>query len=126
MNSDTVFRYSYSARENEEVQTIRNKYLPCRESKLEELKRLDRRVRNAGMAQSLAVGLFGCLVFGLGMCFVTQVIGRSVALGVFLGLWGGAAMIAAYPVHRAIFRAAKAKYRPKILELAAELSNTAA
>ena len=124
MNNDSVFRYSYSAKQNEEVQAIRSKYLPQQESKLDELKRLDQSVHNAGMAQSLAVGILGCLVFGLGMCFAMQVIGQSVALGAFLGLWGAVAMIAAYPLHRSCIRTAKAKYQPRILELADELSNT--
>lgn len=124
MNNDAVFRYSYSAKQNEEVQAIRNKYLPQPESKLDELKRLDQRVHNAGMVQALAVGVLGCLVFGLGMCFAMQVIGQSVALGAFLGLWGAAAMISAYPVYRFYFRKAKETYRPRILELAAELSHS--
>lgn len=124
MNNDTVFRYSYSAKQTEEVQAIRNKYLPHPESKLDELKRLDQYVHNAGMIQSLAVGILGCLVFGLGMCFALQVIGQSVALGAFLGLWGIAAMISAYPVYRFYFRKAKETYCSRILELAAELSGS--
>ena len=121
MNNDAVFRYSYSAKQNEEVQAIRNKYIAQPESKLDELKRLDQCVHNAGMAQSLAIGILGCLVFGLGMCLAMKVIGQSVALGAFIGVWGVAAMIAAYPVYRTIFKKAKAKYQPRILELAAEL-----
>ena len=124
MKNDAVFRYSYSAKQNEEVQAIRNKYLPQPESKLDELKRLDQRVNNAGMAQSLAVGISGCLVFGLGMCFAMQVIGQSVALGAFLGLWGVVAMISAYPVYQFCFRKVKETYRPRILELVAELSSS--
>ena len=107
------------------MQAIRSKYLPQQENKLDELKRLDQCVHSAGMAQALAVGILGCLIFGLGMCFAMQVIGQSVALGVFLCLWGAVTMIAAYPLHRACFRTAKAKYQPRILELADELSNTA-
>lgn len=121
MNNDSVFRYSYSAKQNEEVQAIRNKYLPQTESKLDELKRLDQLVNHAGMAQALAIGILGCLVFGLGMCFAMQVVGKSIALGAFIGVWGLAAMIAAYPVYRTIFKKAKAKYQPRILELASEL-----
>ena len=124
MNNDTVFRYSYSAKQNEEVQAIRNKYLPQPESKLDELKRLDQCVHNAGMAQSLAVGILGCLVFGLGMCLAMQVIGQSIALGAFLGLWGIVAMISAYPVYCFCFRKAKETYLPRILELADELSDS--
>ena len=123
MNNDSVFRYSYSAKQNEEVQAIRNKYLPQPESKLDELKRLDQLVNNAGMAQALAIGILGCLVFGLGMCFAMQVIGHSIALGAFLGLWGIVTMTSAYPVYRIYFRKAKETYRSRILELAAELSN---
>ena len=121
MNSESVFRYSYSAKQNEEVLAIRNKYLPQTESKLEELKRLDQCVNSAGMAQALAIGMIGCLILGLGMCFAMQVVGNSIALGTFIGVWGVAAMIAAYPVYRTIFKKAKAKYQPRILELAAEL-----
>ena len=121
MNNDTVFRYSYSAKQNEEVQAIRNKYLPQPESKLDELKRLDQCVQCAGIAQALVVGVLGCMIFGLGMCFAMQVIGQSVALGVFIGALGAAAMIAAYPVYRSFFRKTREKYRPRILKLAAEL-----
>ena len=124
MNSDSVFRYSYSAKQNEEVQAIRSKYLPKPESKLDELKRLDQCVHSAGMAQSLAVGIIGCVIFGLGMCFAMQVVGQSVALGAFVGAWGLAIMIAAYPVYRSCFRKAKAKHQARILELIAELSHT--
>lgn len=121
MNSDSVFRYCYSAKQNEEVRAIRDKYLPRSESKLEELRRLDHCVHSAGMAQSLAIGLAGCIIFGLGMCFAMQVIGESVALGAFIGMWGVTAMAAAYPVYRAFVRRARAKHRHRILELAAEL-----
>lgn len=121
MSSEAVFRYNYCAKQNEEVLAIRNKYLPQPESKLDELKRLDQCVHNAGIAQSLAVGIIGCLLFGLGLCLVMQVIGQSVALGVFSGAWGAAAMIAAYPVHRFFSQKAKEAHRTRILQLAAEL-----
>ena len=121
MDSNTVFSYTYSAKQNEEVQAIRNKYLPRPESKLEELKRLDQCVQYAGIAQALVVGVLGCMIFGLGMCLAMQVIGQSMAVGVFIGALGAAAMIAAYPVYRSFFRKTKEKYRPRILELAAEL-----
>ena len=124
MNNDSVFRYSYSAKQNEEVQAIRNKYLPQPESKLEELKRLDQYVHSAGLVQALVVGIIGCMIFGTGMCFAMQVVGQSVALGAFIGAWGVAIMIAAYPVYRSCFRKAKAKYQPRILELIAELGHT--
>lgn len=53
ISQDNTFSYKYSAVENKEIQEIRKKYLPQSESKLEELKRLDMQVQNAGMAESL-------------------------------------------------------------------------
>ncbi|MBQ9142144.1 MAG: hypothetical protein IJX63_10195 [Lachnospiraceae bacterium] len=125
MNQEQSFSYRYSAKENKEIQEIRKKYLPQGESKLEELKRLDGVVQNSGMIESLCVGIGGLLVFGLGMCLAMQVIGSGVlmiGLGVLVGLVGMAAMVAAYPVYRAVFNKTKEKYTQRILELTEELS----
>ena len=126
MNQENTFSYKYSAKENQEVQEIRKKYLPQSESKLDELKRLDGYVQNSGVWDSLCVGIGGLLVFGLGMCLTMQVIGSGIwmiVLGVLFGIVGMVGMLAAYPVYRSVFSKTKAKYTPKILELIEELSN---
>jgi len=51
MEKDITFIYSYSAKENKEVQEIRKKYLPQEESKLDELRRLDSAVQTSGMME---------------------------------------------------------------------------
>ena len=120
-----IFTYSYSAKENAEVQAIRKKYLPKSESKLEELKRLDEMVQASGMVESLSAGIGGALIFGLGMCLAMQVIGRGIimmVLGVLIGIAGMVGMLVAYPVYRKIFKRTKEKYAPRILELTAELT----
>lgn len=127
MNQDTTFIYRYSAKENKEVQEIRQKYLPREESKFEELKRLDYTVQNSGMMESLCAGIGGALVFGLGMCLAMQVIGGGafiIAVGVLLGIVGMGGMLAAYPVYRKVFNKTKQRFAPRILELTAELSET--
>ena len=125
MNQDITFIYKYSAKENKEVQEIRQKYLPREESKFEELKRLDYTVQNSGMMESLCSGIGGALIFGLGMCLAMQIIGSGVfliMLGVLLGIIGLGGMIVAYPVYRKVFDKTKQKFAPRILELTAELS----
>lgn len=125
MDNGTTFTYQYSAKRSKEIEQIRQRYLPQKESKLEELKRLDRTVQTSGVAESLCVGIGGMLVFGLGMCLAMQVIGSGaffVALGVLLGLCGAVGMLAAYPVHRRVFDQTKEAYRERILALSAELS----
>ena len=122
MNNQKTFSYTYSAKENQEVLNIWEKYLPRQESKLEEMKRLDRLVQNAGVMESLCVGVIGCLVFGLGLCLAMEVIGHVKWLGILLGLVGAVVMTFAYPVNRKLFTKAKAQYAPRILQLAAELT----
>lgn len=125
MSKDNTFVYNYSAKENKEVQEIRKKYLPQNESKLEELKRLDRCVQTSGSLESLCVGIGGLIVFGLGMCLTMQIIGNGIllaVLGVLLAVLGGFGMVAAYPVYRAVFNRTKAKFTPRILELTEELT----
>ena len=112
MNNESAFSYTYSAACNQEVLNIRKKYLPKEETKLEELKRLDRKVQNSGVTESLCVGMVGCLIFGLGLCLAMEVIGHIIWLGVMLGFIGAVGF----------FNKAKAQYTPRILELAAELS----
>ena len=102
MNQET-FIYSYSAKENKEIQEIRNKYLPREESKLDELKRLDSTVQNSGMIEALCLGIGGALIFGLGLCLAMQVIAVGEIfrmIGILIGIPGIALMILAYPVHR--------------------------
>lgn len=122
MNKEVTFCYNYSAKENKEVQEIRKRYLPQEESKLDELKRLDRCVQDSGVMESLIVGIGGMLIFGLGMCLAMEVIGNSMIWGILLGLVGATGMFAAYPVYRSVFKKAKAKYAPRILELTEELT----
>ena len=122
MNQDNTFQYTYSAPQNQEILSIRKRYMPHEETKLEELKRLDNTVQNAGTLEALCAGIGGSLVFGLGMCLSMEVIGNAVWLGILLGLAGATGMICAYPVHRKFYAKAKQKFTPRILELAAELT----
>ena len=111
MNSENIFRYSYSAKQNAEVQAIRSKYLPCEESKLDELKRLDCQVSRAGLPQALTIGIVGCLVFGVGMCIAMEVLRGGMVLGALIGACGITVMIVAYPVYCTYFRKAKTKHQ---------------
>ena len=125
MCQENTFSYKYSAKENEEIQEIRRRYMPQSESKMDELKRLDKRVQSSGMVEGLTAGISGLLIFGLGMCFSMQVFAEGVLfiiLGVFIGIVGAAVMAVAYPIYRKFYKKAKEKYTPRILELVAELS----
>ena len=122
---DKIFSYCYSAKENTEVLEIRKKYLPQNESKIDELKRLDALVQGSGVVEALCAGFIGFMLLGLGVCLTVQIIGFGgwlIALGILLAIVGIIGMAVASPMYRRIFSKTKAKYTPRILELAAELS----
>ena len=119
---ENTFSYTYSATCNQEVLNIRKKYLPKEESKLEELKRLDHLVQNAGVMEALIVGVVGCLIFGVGMCFGLGVFGPVTWPAVIFGLIGAIGMIFTYPVNRKCYNKMKDQHLPRILELTAELT----
>ena len=121
MEQQHVFTYRYSASQNKEVERIRRKYLPQEESKLDTLRRLDRRVQTAGMVEGLTVGVIGCLIFGLGMCFGLDVIGGADWLSILFGAAGVAVMLPAYPLYQRIAGKTKEKLAPEILRLSEEI-----
>ncbi|MBE6589782.1 MAG: hypothetical protein E7643_06345 [Ruminococcaceae bacterium] len=121
MENNKIFTYSYSALQNKEVESIRKKYLPKEENKVETLRRLDRRAQSAGMVTSLTVGVIGCLIFGIGMCFGLDVFAGADWLSVLFCVIGAAVMLPAYPVYRLISRKVKARLTPEILRLSEEL-----
>lgn len=119
-----IFTYNYSAKQNREIENIRNKYLPREESKIERLKKLDMKVQSAGMIESLSVGIIGCLVFGIGMCFGLDVLEGADWLTLLFGGIGTLIMLPAYPVYKRIARKTKAELAPEILRLSEEIMNS--
>ncbi|MBQ8174383.1 MAG: hypothetical protein IJ009_03175 [Clostridia bacterium] len=119
-NRDT-FTYQYSAKRNREVENIRKKYMPKEENKLDTLRALDRRVQSAGQLQGLTLGILGCLLFGIGMCFGLGVFAGVTWLSIPFGIIGIAVMIPAYPVSRHIARKTKTELTPRILQLSEEI-----
>ena len=115
------FTYNYSAARNKEVESIRRKYLPEEENKLETLKRLDYKVQSAGMIESLCFGIIGALVFGVGMCFFLEVFAGATWITVLFMIIGTLLMIPAYPIYKKIARKTKAELTPEILRLSEEI-----
>ena len=118
---NTTFNYTYSAARNKEVESIRRKYMPEEESKLEILKNLDMRAQTAGAIESLSFGIVGALVFGVGMCFFLDVFAGAAWLEFFFMIIGTLIMIPAYPIYKRISNKTKAKLIPEILRLSEEI-----
>jgi len=125
MDHENSFEYTYSAPQQKEIQKIRRKYLPKEqaESKLEELRRLDRSAEKPGTVVSLIIGVLGTLIFGGGMsCALLLTHTQYFVWGIVLGLVGMAVLALAYPVYKWMTKKRRAKIAPRILELTEELT----
>lgn len=120
MENKETFRYTYSAKEQEEIRRIREKYLPKEADKMEQLRRLDAGVTQKGTIISLVVGIIGALIFGMGMC-CCLVWTKWFLLGIFVGIIGIATVSSAYPLYTLITKREREKIAPKIIWLTDEL-----
>ena len=115
------FVYRYSADNSCEAERIKKRYLPKEETKMERLRRLDRRAQNAGRLPSIIVGILGCLVFGVGMCFGLDVFGGDDWLTVlFCGL-GILIMAPVYPLYKRASERTRDTLAPEIIRLSDEI-----
>lgn len=127
MSEKNVFEYKYSAKQQEEVEAIKKKYLPKEEraketDKLEELRRLDKKVEMTATLWAIVVGVLGTLTFGAGMSFILAFETAMYIPGITAGLLGIAGMALALPVHRMVLKKQREKAAPKILALTEELA----
>ena len=120
-NRKEVFEFTYSAKQQEEVQKIREKYVPKAEDKLEQLRRLDASATQKGCTISLIVGLISTLVLGIGMCCCMVWGGNLFIPGIIIGIVGIAGVAAAYPLYERITKKERERIAPEILRLTDEL-----
>jgi Flp pilus assembly protein TadB len=121
-NNNESFSYTYSAKQQEEVKKIRDKYITRDENKMETLRRLDNSVEQRGIIVSLAVGVVSSLLFGTGMACIIEWTDLFI-LGIVVGIIGIIGMVAAYPVYKKVTKKQREKVLPKIIELSDELIN---
>ena len=120
-NNNESFSFSYSAKEQEEVERIRSKYIPREESKLERLRRLDESAARLGTVLSLIVGIVSTLIMGLGMSMAMVWTDTLLPIGIALGVLGMLGISCAYPVYAIVVKKERERLAPEILALTEEL-----
>lgn len=121
-NGKNSFYYTYSAKQQDEIQNIRKKYLPKEQDKMEQLRKLDRNVTKKSSGIAIVLGVVGCLLLGIGMCCTLVWMGSWFVPGVVIGIIGIAAIGVAYPLYVYITKKEREKIAPLILKLTEELS----
>jgi uncharacterized membrane protein YeaQ/YmgE (transglycosylase-associated protein family) len=120
MKNKETFSYTYSAKEQEEIKKIREKYIPKETDKMEQLRRLDESVTKKGTVISLVIGIIGALILGTGMsmCMVWT---ELFVLGIIVGIVGIVMVSAAYPLYSYVTKKEREKIAPEIIRLTDEL-----
>jgi hypothetical protein len=120
-NQKEIFSYTYSAKQQEEIQQIRAKYLSQEEDKMEHLRHLDQSVAQKGTLISLVVGIIGTLLLGIGMSCTMVWKGMWFVPGIIIGLVGIGMLSLAYPLFTHITKKERERIAPEIIRLTDEL-----
>ncbi len=130
MNNEQPFRYTYSAKEQDELRAIRQKYEDSpEEDTMTRVRRLDAAATKKATVVSLILGILGSLLLGSGMSLIMTELSSYLQLdktaalltGIPLGLIGIPLIAVAYPVYRQIAKRERKKIAPEILRLTDEL-----
>lgn len=132
-NTDNIqnesFNYTYSAKQQKEIEAIRKKYMPANEDKMEQLRKMDRNVSNKATMLSIIVGVIGTLIMGAGMSLAMTNIGSSMGMsttaslvvGIIVGVIGMVILGLAYPIYNYKIKMEREKIAPEIIRLTDEL-----
>ena len=117
------FAITYSAKQQEEVERIRSKYLPKEESKMEQLIRLDKQTERPGTIASIVVGVLGMLVLGAGMSATLLYSSNTKVFiaGIIIGIVGIIMTGMAYPIYKKVTEKERSKVAEQIIALSNEL-----
>ena len=132
MEQKDTFNYTYSAKEQEEIKKIRQRYAAPEEKeidKMEQLRRLDASVTKKGSIVALVIGIIGALIMGTGMSLVMTNLGEilgslanlAMPIGITLGVVGMVLVALAYPLYNRITQKERERIAPEILRLTDEL-----
>lgn len=123
MEEKRTFNYTYSASQQEEIKSIREKYIPKmqKEDKMDQLRRLDASATKPGTIISLIVGIIGTLIMGVGMCCTMVWADTLFIPGIIIGVIGIIGVACAYPVYNYITKKQRDKLAPEIMRLSDEL-----
>lgn len=111
MNTDKIY-----------AESIAKEYAPKKNSKINALRKLDRKAKMPATVFGYTFGIVSALVFGTGMCLAMRVIGNSMALGIVVGLVGMLGCGVNYPLYKKLLANGMKKYSFEIIELAKEIS----
>lgn len=125
-NNKETFKMTYSAQQQEEIQSIRKKYIPKEENKMDQLRALDASAARKANKTAIIVGVVGALIMGIGMSLSMSDFGNLLGsaafpVGIAIGIAGILILALAYPLYSRTLKQEREKIAPEILRLTEEL-----
>lgn len=125
MSEQNTFSYKYSASDNYsaaeqiEIENIVNKYKlhNDRSSKINQIRKIDKKVTTFATSVSIIIGIVGLLIFGFGLSCVLVWKDTLFIAGIINGIAGIAFMGLNPTINGIILEKRRAKYASKIIEL---------
>lgn len=126
MENNQSFEYTYSAAQQQEIESIRSKYLPREEDKMERLRKLHHSTTQKAQAWAITLCVIGTLIFGTGMSLcltdlAANLGNMSMVLGILTGVAGLGMVALAYPLYNTVLKKERQRIAPEILRLTDEL-----
>lgn len=120
---------TYSAKEREDIERIRQKYVSREPDKMERVRMLDASANKKALSVFLILVICGALVMGLGMSLAMTELGESLKLeeiqsmivGIAIGVVGIILIVLSYPISGKVLKHERQKIAPEILRLTDEL-----
>ena len=105
------------------VEKIRTQYTEKENTQLDELKRLDAKVKRPVNTFAYIFGSVSAIIMGCGMSLVMTDIGQKIGMegimvpGIVIGVLGMLLIIVNYPMYKKLLASRKKKYAEQILKL---------
>lgn len=112
------------------VQKIRTQYTEKEHTQLDELKKLDAKVKRPANVLAYSLGSVGAIIMGSGMSLVMTDIGYDIGIknpfhiGIIIGIAGMLMAIAIYPIYKRMLNSRRKKYAAQIMELSDKIIGT--
>lgn len=111
-------------KEKKYVEKTMSNYQEKKETKLEELRELDKKVMRGPTCFASVFGAIGALILGFGMCIAMEVILPGLMwLGIVIGCIGIIMVCINYSIYKKMVQKNKEKYAEQIVQLSNDLLN---
>ena len=111
--------YQASERDQRKAEGIRRQYVSREENKMEQLQKLDSKVKLPGKIVGSILGVIGALVMGAGMSLV--MVWGNMTMGLALSIPGLAVLLLGFLAYYLITGSRKKKYAAEIMRLSSDV-----